>query len=188
MARWCPRLLLDDYSAITPQLLDLARSAQAAIGPLGGFDAVPLDGLHQVKAAAVQGYRALADLAPFELAVGPLAGSAGAVRFTVTPWTQLTAIYRAVAGVHVGQSPRAEGIRPHLSIAYSNWDQPAAPVISARRGSDESCRSRPLPLTGYISLNCNGSRKLTAGQSWRPSGSAADACWSGNNAYVAAAV
>jgi 2'-5' RNA ligase len=133
---------------VTPQLLDLAHSAQAAIGPLGGFDAVPLDGLHltmhrigavesvtakQAQTAAVQAGQALADLERFDLAVGPLAGSAGAVRFSVTPWAQLTAIHRAIAGIHVGQLKPADGIRPHLSIAYSNRHQAAGHIISTVR-------------------------------------------------------
>jgi 2'-5' RNA ligase len=85
------------------------------------------DALNVAQAANVR----CAAMRPFELRVGPLSGSAGAVRFSVSPWVGLVSLYRhlrgAVATV-VRRQPEPE-FRPHIGIAYCNEPVPAAPLI-----------------------------------------------------------
>lgn len=124
----------------SPALADLALRCQKELAPLG-LDPVPDRGLHitlarvgardtvtprQLDALARTAARRL--LAPFTLQAMPLAGSRGAVRFSVGPWGPLVNLYAALAG-----AGRSEGIapekpialfRPHLSIAYNTGDVP----------------------------------------------------------------
>jgi 2'-5' RNA ligase len=128
-------------------LRELVGNVQDAIRPLGGFDQVPVDGLHltvhrigsiakfddgSIQAIAESASLSLSTAKPFDLQVGPLAGSAGALRFSVSPWTEITSVYHQVASLGTsGARTGAKGIRPHLSIAYNNRVRRAAPVISA---------------------------------------------------------
>ncbi|MDT3439045.1 MULTISPECIES: 2'-5' RNA ligase family protein [unclassified Pseudofrankia] len=63
--------------------------------------------------------------------VGPLAGSSGAVRFTVTPWEPLVELRAAVDKVTAacGLPAVEQRFRPHVGIAYCNRDLPAEPII-----------------------------------------------------------
>ncbi|MFJ8752185.1 2'-5' RNA ligase family protein [Streptomyces sp. NPDC102441] len=133
--------------ADVPALISRARRCQNVLAHLG-MDPVPDDGLHvtmtrigattQVLPAQIQHLAALAEqrhLVSFPLAVHPLAGSRGAVRFSVSPWTPLVQLHTVLsalghkAGVP-GGSPSAS-FRPHLGIQYSNRDQRAEPVIES---------------------------------------------------------
>jgi 2'-5' RNA ligase len=124
-----------------PDLRDLAARCQRALSRLD-LDLVPLSSLHMTllrvgftgeiprprldditKAATA----ACADLAPFAVSLGPLAGSRGAVRFTVTPWTGLWELHdrlSAATAAHI-DGIRPDKFRPHVSIAYSNRDLPS---------------------------------------------------------------
>jgi hypothetical protein len=74
-------------------------------------------------------------LARFTLRVGPLAGSAGAVRFTVTPWEPLLALRdvatdaAASAGTGNGATADSSAFRPHIGIAYCNSSVPTAAIL-----------------------------------------------------------
>ena len=83
----------------------LAQQCQAQLDKQA-FDLVPLDSLHvtlgqvgftdeidkaTALAVANEAGPRCAELPPFRLTVGPLAGSRGALRFTVAPWTSLLA-------------------------------------------------------------------------------------------------
>lgn len=130
-----------------PELIDQARSCQQALADLD-MDEVPHDGLHitmnkigscaDVESGTVDALAQLADGTlggDFEIRAEPMAGSKGAIRFSVTPWTQLvelhTALHRAGqdAGVPGGKSSSL--FRPHLGILYNNRVRHAAPVIDA---------------------------------------------------------
>jgi 2'-5' RNA ligase len=75
-------------------------------------------------------------LAPFTVRIGPLAGSAGALRFTVTPWQPLLDLHAvvsdAVASIGAGLDPSAgsHGFRPHIGIAYCNTTVPTATIVN----------------------------------------------------------
>ncbi|WP_282775912.1 2'-5' RNA ligase family protein [Nocardia sp. CC201C] len=114
-----------------------------------GIDFVPLDGLHitvlrignheQVPDEDVQ---AIADIAKeklrvfekFSLDIGPLAGSRGALRFSVSPWTKLFQLHEIVrestckvlTNVPIAETDQ---FRPHLGIGYSNRRQDASQFI-----------------------------------------------------------
>ncbi|MFD4634845.1 2'-5' RNA ligase family protein [Streptomyces sp. NPDC058284] len=72
--------------------------------------------------------------APFAIQAHPMAGSPGAVRFSVTPWSPLVELHAALGeAVHTAAIP-SQGrptslFRPHLGILYCPKEQPAAPLI-----------------------------------------------------------
>lgn len=134
-----------------PALHSLAERCQAALEDLPSFDAIPLSSLHitlaragfvdeltevEALATADMAQELLHGIEPFEIRIGPLTGSTGAVRFSARPHesvTQLrTAARTAVARVreperYSYESP--ERFIPHVSIAYCHQAGPAQPVI-----------------------------------------------------------
>ncbi|WP_327391410.1 2'-5' RNA ligase family protein (plasmid) [Streptomyces microflavus] len=129
------------------ELLQRAQQCQRALQDLA-LDLVPADGLHvtllrvgavdRVSTAQVKHLLGLAQklsVEDFHALAHPLAGSRGAVRFSLTPWTPLVRLHAALseagkqAGVP-GGSPTA-AFRPHLGIAYSNQVRSAAAVVDA---------------------------------------------------------
>lgn len=64
-----------------------------------------------------------------------MAGSTGAIRFSITPWTPLVklhaALHRAGQRTGVPGGKPSSLFRPHLGILYNNRDRHAAPVIDA---------------------------------------------------------
>lgn len=141
-------------------LISRARQCQEALAHLG-MDCVPEEGLHvtltRIGSPAMVSddqVRRLADLAEqtvppaFEIAAYPMAGSRGAVRFTLAPWSPLIRLHAALseAGrrVHLSEGKPTAAFRPHLGVQYSNRRCPAAPVIESvarLRGLE------PVPLT-----------------------------------------
>jgi 2'-5' RNA ligase len=113
------------------------------------LDPVPLDGLHltlpkvgwsdemsfdDVDAVTAVAMRSCADLRPFTLTVGPLAGSNGAVRFSVSPWEPVVALHRRLQGAVRtvrGISGKEAEFRPHVGIAYCNSTITAEDLIAA---------------------------------------------------------
>ncbi|MFB8242436.1 2'-5' RNA ligase family protein [Kitasatospora purpeofusca] len=129
------------------QLADRATECQRALQHLG-LDLTPPGGLHitilrigDTTSVPTRTVDALADrvralrLPRLALSAHPLAGSRGAVRLSVTPWTglvhlhqQLTTVGRALdvpGGTSTGRW------RPHLGIGYNPSDRPARPLIDA---------------------------------------------------------
>src|SRR5207245_660305 len=102
------------------------------------LDPVPLESLHltlprlgwadqltrrAVDSIAEAAALRCARLKPFALTVGPLAGSPGAVRFSVAPWGPIFALrqelLRAAQAVN-GSTYTEDDFRPHVGIAYCN--------------------------------------------------------------------
>lgn len=130
----------------------LAAQCQEPFRKIHQFDLVPLEALHltiqrlaftdefsgDALSPAVQAVRQRCQhIAPFRLRIGWLAGSAGAIRFTALPVAPIAAIRDVVmmraANVDVPADvsvPRSEIFWPHVSIAYSNTAQAAAPVVA----------------------------------------------------------
>jgi 2'-5' RNA ligase superfamily len=121
----------------------LARHCQDVLGtsPIGErLDPVPLDALHvtlgrigftdeidqaTALAAATEAASACADLSAFPVEVGPLAGSRGALRFSLAPWTPLLTVHERLTratGRVLGDRcvMDTDAFRPHLSIAYAH--------------------------------------------------------------------
>jgi 2'-5' RNA ligase len=72
----------------------------------------------------------------FTLRVGPLAGSSGAIRLTVTPWEPLLELRELVNDVTSSHGLPAAGrrFRPHVGIAYCNSDAAAKRIIERVAG------------------------------------------------------
>ncbi|MEO3749571.1 2'-5' RNA ligase family protein [Streptomyces sp. B6B3] len=131
-----------------PQLSALALRCQKELAGLG-MDSVSSDeGLHltvtrvgRPEEISTRALHALAETATsrlpgrFTLRVTPLAGSRGAVRFSVSPWEPLIRLHGVLTRIGRASSraftkPTAS-FRPHLSIGYHNRPRPAAAVIEA---------------------------------------------------------
>ncbi|MGQ4615257.1 2'-5' RNA ligase family protein [Nocardia sp. R7R-8] len=132
-----------------PALTDLAEQCQKSLAD-DGIDPVPLDALHitllsvgkvgdvsseQLTGIADAARSRLADIAPFDVEIGPLTGSRSALRFSVTPWNNLLTLHRALraaTAVHRPTSRLAETteLRPHLGIGYINRPQDSAALIA----------------------------------------------------------
>ncbi len=122
-----------------PALHDLARRCQQYLD-LPHLNHVAVDDLHltlgriaftdqidrhQATAVAQRARQRCAGIAPFDVEVGPLAGSTGAVRFTVTPWRKLTELQRELTAATqdvLGDLAVVDtaSFRPHVTIAYVN--------------------------------------------------------------------
>ncbi|WP_326812456.1 2'-5' RNA ligase family protein [Streptomyces scopuliridis] len=130
-----------------PELITHARSCQQALAELD-MDEVPHDGLHitmnkigscaDVEPGTVDALARLANGTlggAFEVRAESVAGSTGAIRFSITPWTPLVELHAALH--RVGQRVGVPGgkpsslFRPHLGILYNNRDRAAAPVVEA---------------------------------------------------------
>lgn len=133
-----------------PALTDLAARCHRELAPLG-LDPVPTDALHTTLTRVAPSAElpspqldallqaASSKLLPaFTLRALPLAGSRGAVRLSLAPWTPVLRLHAALtdAMATVGLRPRKPTalLRPHLSLAYNNRERPAAPVIEAVAG------------------------------------------------------
>jgi 2'-5' RNA ligase len=127
-----------------------AQACQDALAAVPDLDAVPSELLHltvyrvgpadattdeQLASIAEAATRRLESTDPIRLFVGPLAGSAGAVRYSVTPWNRLVEVrdelVRATRSVLGGASNM--GWRPHVSIAYNARPRTPAPVLDVVR-------------------------------------------------------
>ena len=136
------------YSSDAATLHHLAQSCQTRLARKE-LDPVALDSLHitlgrvaftdeitrgqatDVATSLVAGYRGAG---PLNLQIGPLAGSTGALRFSVAPWTGLITLHKTIRHTTRqalnGLSPMATaGFRPHLSIAYCNTSLLVAPLL-----------------------------------------------------------
>ncbi|MBF6286596.1 2'-5' RNA ligase family protein [Nocardia cyriacigeorgica] len=129
------------------RLAALARKCQEFLGD-DGLDPVPDDGLHitllgigdaadvsgrQLNEVVAAGEARLAGFEPFELLVGPPAGSRSAVRFSVAPWDPLLELHRrlfdSATRVLPGIKPGPTHFRPHLGISYLNAPRPAGDLV-----------------------------------------------------------
>jgi len=133
-------------------LQGLAARAQEPFDGLPQFDLVPLDTLHltiqrvafadelpisRLTAVAATVRQRCQGVASFRLRVGWLAGSAGAIRFTALPVAPVVAVRAMVTMQTASTSARGDVLSctpetfwPHISIAYSNTAQPAAPIAT----------------------------------------------------------
>jgi len=140
------------------QVIELAARCQAELD-LPYLDLVPLDHLHltvkrlgfedeiaakDVTIAQAAALSAAKSIPPFALEVGPLAGSAGAVRLSVDPWRPVNQLRSALGDAlkntsRTPRTPPAAEFRPHIGIAYCNAAVAARPLRNIIE------RLRPLP-------------------------------------------
>ncbi len=132
-----------------PVVTALAARYQDHLQGLPYLDAVPLDSLHltvqrlafedeidpaRVTRAQEVARREISSMPVLPLNVGPLTGSAGAVRLSVDPWDDLqhlrSRLQTAVrdAGIPTPERGSVATFRPHIGISYCNAHVPAAPL------------------------------------------------------------
>ncbi|MEV0663259.1 2'-5' RNA ligase family protein [Actinomadura luteofluorescens] len=143
------------------EVFDLVRRYQDKLAGVDGLDLVPAEWLHmttqivgfedeipreQVDALVADAGRRLAALEPVEVEVGRLWVHSEGVALGIRPERGLDPVRQAVreaAAETVGAHPLdgEPGWTPHVSVAYSNADGPAAPIIEAL-----DPRAAPVPL------------------------------------------
>lgn len=143
-----------------PQVHDLVRQCQDKLAGFTGLDLIPAEWLHmttqivgfqdeiphaQVEAMTGAAAERLGGLDPIEVEIGKLWFHSEAVMLGIHPPRALdpvrTAIRDAVAGtITAHQLDDEPDWTPHLSIAYSHDDGPAAPIIDALALRPEPCR------------------------------------------------
>jgi 2'-5' RNA ligase len=133
-----------------PELHSLARECQEAIS-FPYYDLTPSRGLHltldriaidgdiaegRLRAIESAAIRACEDTSPFEIDIGSLGGTRGAVGFTASPARIIRALRDMLRAVTLSVYPdmpvRDSEFHPHVAIAYANADGiPAADAIAA---------------------------------------------------------
>ncbi|GLL07245.1 2'-5' RNA ligase family protein [Dactylosporangium matsuzakiense] len=127
-ARTCQDLLstVPDLDAVPEELLHLT------LYRVGAANAITDEQLDSIGAAAKQ---RLKHAEPISLSIGPLAGSSGAIRYSVAPWSRLfearDELIQATRSV-LGDAANT-GWRPHVSITYNARSRAAAPIIDRVR-------------------------------------------------------
>jgi GNAT superfamily N-acetyltransferase/2'-5' RNA ligase len=115
------------YDLTPPSELHLTLSRIAA------QDDITSDQLHAVEAAAK---RACDGISPFDIRIGFLAGTSGAVGFSVAPGEPIghlrDVLHEATRSAYPNAATASPAFHPHVTIAYCNSDDvPAAPAIAA---------------------------------------------------------
>lgn len=123
----CQRAIDSSYFDLTP-----SHESHMTIERIGFENEVTEDEARAIGEFAEQ---ECSRLSPFTVAIGPLAGSAGAVRFSATPWGPIVLLRDALRAAALSVLPFVqfeEGpFRPHVGIAYCNASIPAGPVVRA---------------------------------------------------------
>ncbi|WP_433892737.1 2'-5' RNA ligase family protein [Streptomyces sp. CA-111067] len=131
----------------SPDLAEQAEQCQQVLAGMG-FDPIDRTGLHltlgriglaeDVDQQQIDRLIDLAEQNPPPAATAhaiPMAGSRGAIRYSIAPWTPVLRLHR-----HLDTAVRATGLpgigptpslRPHIGIAYSHRNQPAGPIQAA---------------------------------------------------------
>jgi 2'-5' RNA ligase len=144
-----------------PELRAQARTCQEALAAVPDLDAVPGELLHltlhrvgtanaitaeQLTGIADAAAKRLESVEPIHLFIGPLAGSSGAIRYSVTPWNRLVGVRDELVWATrsvLGGAPNP-GWRPHVSIAYNARSRAASPILDRVR---ELRRQPPTEVT-----------------------------------------
>lgn len=145
-----------------PHAVELSQRCQAVL-PENGLDRIPPESLHltvrrfgyvdEVQVGTL--HTAVATVSehcrttrPFHVRLLPLAGSPGALRFSVAPWSPLLSLYHVVSAASgYDEVDPLSLYRPHVGIAYSNRVQPPDPFIAAAREA-RSVPSAEIVITG----------------------------------------
>ena len=134
-----------------PQLHDLVAAYQSALSPLPGLDLIPERWLHltmqgigfadevserEIADIADVAQKRLANQRPVFLTAGPASVDPEAIMFEVTPADALSPIRSAIRAAisdtrGAAKVPESEEWTPHISLAYSNSNDVAAPYVAA---------------------------------------------------------
>ena len=150
-------ITLDDQ----PALIDLAERCQEALAAFE-LDPVAPESLHLTLCRVAftdemtkEEARSVAEAArqrggapgSLRLTVGPLAGSRGAVGFSVSPWGPLIELHDRLIETRsavLASPPGTSQFRPHVGIAYGNRTMPASPL---RQAMEPLRRLSPVQVT-----------------------------------------
>jgi 2'-5' RNA ligase len=136
-----------------PEVAALAQRCQAMLSGVPGLDLVPAPWLHmttqivgfadeiadaEVESMCEAATKRLRRLEPVPIALGRALFHSEAVMLGVRPAQALDPVREGIRGavattVQVHQLTDAPDWTPHLTVAYSNQEAPAAPVIEAMR-------------------------------------------------------
>jgi hypothetical protein len=127
LARRCQKAITFPYYDLTP-LCDL----HLTLDRIAYDDDIALDQLAAIEAAAI---RACQEIAPFDVTIGSLGGTPGAIGFTAFPGQPIRGLRdtlrAATLSVYPAAPIRQSTFHPHVAIAYANSDDvPADEVIS----------------------------------------------------------
>ncbi|MBB5081307.1 2'-5' RNA ligase [Nonomuraea endophytica] len=151
-----------------PEAVAIVEEAQARLGGLSGLDLVPLSHIHltvliagyshettstQAAEMAQAAGHQLADVGPISVTLGRVLYHPEAVALEAQPAERLTPLLEAAKTATrtvTGQEGRlAHDLwTPHVTVAYSSADGPAAPIINAlgKRLPDRDVTIRSLSL------------------------------------------
>jgi 2'-5' RNA ligase len=97
------------------------------IGPEEEFTSSQISAIGRTARQACQSFPKI------DLSIGPLAGSDGAIRFSATPQQPIFELRKLLRSAVTDCVPSTmfttKEFRPHVGIAYSNSNMPAAPII-----------------------------------------------------------
>jgi hypothetical protein len=124
LSEHCQRVIEAPYLDLVP-LDDLHMT----ICRVGFEDELGPDELDAVVATASEKFQSMS---PFEILIGPLAGSAGAISFSVAPLEPVQKVREALqSATAVGRDQNAtakNSFRPHVGIAYCNSIVPISEI------------------------------------------------------------
>jgi len=123
------------YDLLPPRHLHLTLDRIAFDG-----DITPRQ-LHAIEVAAIRTCR---DMPPFDIAIGFLAGTPGALGYTAVPARPILALrdtlQTAVLSVYPGAPVKRSAFHPHVTIGYANTDGvPAAEVLAVVEKLHTAC-------------------------------------------------
>ncbi len=138
-----------------PAVQAYAARLQRELADLEYLDPIPSDGLHmtiqgvayrdqldddQITAIVRRATERCADLAPFDLSLGPISGFRAGTFVRAAPWAPVKRLrerLRAAIADVLGAGalpPEGSPFKPHMSITYCHADAPAAPLIKRLAG------------------------------------------------------
>jgi 2'-5' RNA ligase len=155
-----------------PQVHRIAADYRRILGELPGLDLVPDQWLHltmqglgfaqdvaasDVDAIVDAARLRLAQIPAFEVTIDRPAVTPEAIRWEAAPGEPVAAVrnaIRAAIGVVWPEVPeRADGFGPHISIAYSSSNGPAAPVLAAIAAAPSAPATARITHADVILLN-----------------------------------
>jgi 2'-5' RNA ligase len=111
---------------------------------------------------------ACSKMAPFTVAVGPVAGSKGAIRLSVTPWRPILALKEAARRATLGSMPTAAAdpgeFLPHIGIAYCNGEVSSQELIDTAR----TLRNLPTVKAEVFHMTLVRLTRLQGAWAWEP--------------------
>jgi 2'-5' RNA ligase len=128
LARQCQQVISFPYYDLTPP-----RDLHLTLDRITFDEDITPDQLAAIEAAAT---RACTEIQPFDITIGHLGGTPGAIGFTAYPAKPirelLDTLRLAVLSVYPNTPPRGSDFHPHVAIAYANSDHvSAAEAIAA---------------------------------------------------------